>query len=297
DTGGAGWMPGRRLPCRDGRSRRGRGRCGRGRATRLVGAAAPRHRTVRHLSPSTPRQRAQPVLRRRSGSQGTHVTQSARGGDPPSPTRRPRCDQRSLSPVRTRSVVPRPPWVDLGWGILPEAPRTPCAWSPATPIQSPHTCVVRLVAVRRGGRSEPFGTSPDSSVWGLQATPIDGLEGCMLSRIITARGTRVAVAAALVATEYAFSAGSPTSAAPQTMTLNVSGSGADVASGGLLAAFGGALNMPFQITSDVPAQRDPEADDQPISFTWSVTLAASVTSQVAAIDPSLTIKDITLDMG
>ena len=119
----------------------------------------------------------------------------------------------------------------------------------------------------------------------------------MLSRIITARGTRVAVAAALVATVFAFSAGSPTSAAPQTKTLTGSCSGADAASAGLLAAFGGTLNMPFQITSDVPAQLDPEADDQPISFTWSVTLAASVTSQVAAIDPSLTIKDITLDMG
>ena len=68
----------------------------------------------------------------------------------------------------------------------------------------------------------------------------------MLSRIITARGTRVAVAAALVATVFAFSAGSPTSAAPQTKTLTGSCSGADAASAGLLAAFGGTLNTSYE---------------------------------------------------
>ena len=161
-------MSGRRLPCRDGRSRRGRGRCGRGRATRLVGAAAPRRRTVRHLSPSTPRQRAQPVLRRRSGSQGTRHAVGPRRR-PPSPARR-RCDQRSLSPVRTRSVVPRPPWVNLGWGILPP---TPCAWSPATPIQSPHMCrPTRRCAARWAvNRSDLSGQLR----LGAEATPIDGL--------------------------------------------------------------------------------------------------------------------------
>ena len=119
----------------------------------------------------------------------------------------------------------------------------------------------------------------------------------MLSRMFRARGTRVAVAVALVATAFAVTAGSPTSAAPQSKSLTGSCGGADDASKGLLAAFGGALALPFTITSDVPATLDPEAPDQPISFTWAITIAASVTGQIAAIDPTLTVKDIVLDMG
>ncbi|UDY34832.1 hypothetical protein [Dermatobacter hominis] len=119
----------------------------------------------------------------------------------------------------------------------------------------------------------------------------------MLSRLFKARSTRAAVAVALVATAFAFTAGSPTSAAPQTKSLTGSCAGADDASRGLLAAFGGALALPFTITSDVPATLDPEAPDQPISFTWGITIAASVTSQIAAIDPTLTVKDLSLDMG
>ncbi len=119
----------------------------------------------------------------------------------------------------------------------------------------------------------------------------------MLSKLVKARGTRVAVAAALVGTVFAYSASSPISAAPQQKTLTGSCTGADKASSDLLAVFGGALALPFDITSDVPAQLDPGAPDQPIAFTWSVSLAASVTSAVAAIDPTLTVKNIQLDMG
>lgn len=119
----------------------------------------------------------------------------------------------------------------------------------------------------------------------------------MLSKLVKARGTRVAVAAALVGTVFAYSASSPISAAPQKKTLTGSCTGADKASSDLLAAFGGALNLPFDVTSDVPAQLEPGAANQPIAFTWSVTLASSVTSAVAAIDPTLTVKNIQLDMG
>lgn len=119
----------------------------------------------------------------------------------------------------------------------------------------------------------------------------------MLSKLFKARTTRAVVAVALVATVFAYSAASPTGAAPQSKSITGACSGADDASKGLLAAFGGALSLPFTITSDVPATLDPEAPDQPISFTWSITIAASVTSQIAAIDPTLTVKDLQLDMG
>lgn len=119
----------------------------------------------------------------------------------------------------------------------------------------------------------------------------------MLSKLVKARGTRVAVAAALVGTVFAYSASSPISAAPQQKTLNGSCSGADKASSDLLAAFGGSLALPFDVTSDVPAQLEPSAPDQPISFKWSVTISDKVTTAVAAIDPTLTIKNIQLDMG
>jgi hypothetical protein len=101
---------------------------------------------------------------------------------------------------------------------------------------------------------------------------------------------------ALLATMFAFGSATPTGAAPQSKSLTGSCSGADAASKGLLAAFGGALTVPFTVTSDVPATLGPSAPDQPISFTWGVTLAASVTTQVAGIDPNLTIKDAALDI-
>lgn len=119
----------------------------------------------------------------------------------------------------------------------------------------------------------------------------------MLSRLISARSTRVAAVGAIVATVLAIGAGSPLQAAPQSKTVTASCAGADDASKGLLAAFGGSLSLPFTVTSDVPAQLAPQAPDQPISFTWGVTISASVTSQVAAIDPTLTVKDISLDIG
>ncbi len=119
----------------------------------------------------------------------------------------------------------------------------------------------------------------------------------MLSKLFKARTTRAAVAVALVATVFAYSTAAPSGAAPQSKSITGACSGADDASKGLLAAFGGALSLPFTITSDVPATLDPEAPDQPISFTWSITIAASVTSQIAAIDPTLTVKDLQLDMG
>lgn len=119
----------------------------------------------------------------------------------------------------------------------------------------------------------------------------------MFSRLISSRSTRIAAVGAIVATVLAIGAGSPLQAAPQTKTVTGSCAGADDASKGLLAAFGGTLALPFSVTSDVPAQLEPGAPDQPISFTWGVTLAASVTSQVAAIDPNLTVKDMSLDIG
>lgn len=119
-----------------------------------------------------------------------------------------------------------------------------------------------------------------------------------MSRLFTAKGTRIAVATALIATVFAIASGSPTSAAPQTKTLTGSCVGADEASKALLAALGGgALSLPFDITSDVPAQLEPEAPDQPVAFTWSVTISPEMTSKVAAIDPLLSIKDMVLDIG
>jgi hypothetical protein len=119
----------------------------------------------------------------------------------------------------------------------------------------------------------------------------------MLSRLFRARSARAAVAVALIAAAFAVTGGSPTSAAPQTKSLIGACAGADEASKGLLAAFGGALSMPFTITSDVPATLDPEAPDQPISFTWAMTIDAAVANQIAAIDPTLLVKDINLDMA
>jgi len=119
----------------------------------------------------------------------------------------------------------------------------------------------------------------------------------MLSRLISARSTRVAAVGAIVATVLAISAGSPLQAAPQSKTVTASCAGADDASRGILAAFGGALSLPFSVTSDVPPQLPPQAPDQPISFTWGVTIDAKITTQVAAIDSTLTIKDISLDIG
>ena len=118
-----------------------------------------------------------------------------------------------------------------------------------------------------------------------------------MSRLFTAKGTRVAVATALIATVFAIASGTPTSAAPQTKTLTGSCVGADEASKGILGVLGGALTIPFDVTSDVPAQLDPEAPDQPIAFTWSVTISPDMTSKVAAIDPLLRIKDMVLDIG
>jgi hypothetical protein len=118
----------------------------------------------------------------------------------------------------------------------------------------------------------------------------------MVGKLLRGRMSRAVVATALVATVFAVASGTPTSAAPQSKGLTGSCAGADDASKGLLAAFGGALTVPFTVTSDVPATLPPNAPDQPISFTWGVTLAASVTSQVAGIDPTLTIKDTTLDI-
>ena len=118
----------------------------------------------------------------------------------------------------------------------------------------------------------------------------------MFRRLVEGRGTRAAVAVALLATMFAFGSATPSGAAPQSKSLTGSCGGADAASKGLLAAFGGALTVPFTVTSDVPTTLGPSAPDQPISFTWGVTLAASVTTQVAGIDPTLTIKDTTLDI-
>lgn len=118
----------------------------------------------------------------------------------------------------------------------------------------------------------------------------------MLSKLLKARTTRAAVAGALVATVFAFSTGAP-QAAPQSKTLTASCAGADPASQDLLKAFGGTLNLPFTVSSDVPATLEPEAPDQPISFTWGVTIDAKTTSAVAAVSPSLLIKDVSLDIG
>ncbi len=123
------------------------------------------------------------------------------------------------------------------------------------------------------------------------------VEGLMVGKLVRGRTTRAIVAVALVATVFAVSSNVDSGAVPQTKQLVGTCGGADDASRALLAAFGGSLSVPFTVTSDVPATLDPEAPDQPISFTWGVTLAASVTSQVAAIDPSLTIKDMVLDMS
>lgn len=118
----------------------------------------------------------------------------------------------------------------------------------------------------------------------------------MIRTLVRGRGTRAAVAVALVATVFAYGSATPSGAAPQTKSLTGSCAGADAASKGLLAAFGGVLTVPFTVTSDVPGTLGPSAPDQPISFTWGVTLAASVTTQVAGIDPTLTIKDTALDI-
>lgn len=118
----------------------------------------------------------------------------------------------------------------------------------------------------------------------------------MIGKLVRGRTTRAVVAVALVATVFAASSNVATSAAPQSKTLTGSCSGADDASKALLAAFGGALSVPFTVTSDVPGTLPQSAPDQPISFTWGVTLAASVTTQVAGIDPTLTIKNTTLDI-
>ena len=119
----------------------------------------------------------------------------------------------------------------------------------------------------------------------------------MMSRLLKARATRAGVAVALVADVFAITAGSPSQAAPQSKTLTGSCVGADQASADLLKAFGGTLSMPFTVTSDVPATLEPEAADQPISFTWGVTIDAKTTAAVAAISPSLIVKNVSLDIG
>lgn len=119
----------------------------------------------------------------------------------------------------------------------------------------------------------------------------------MLSRFLRARSTRAAVAGALVATVLAVSAGSQLQAAPQSKTLTATCTGADPDSTALLATLGGSLSLPFTVTSDVPATLDPEAPDQPISFTWGVTIDAATATKAAAVSPNLTVKDMVLDIG
>lgn len=120
----------------------------------------------------------------------------------------------------------------------------------------------------------------------------------MMSRLLKARSTRVAVTGALVATVFAVSAAMPSMAAPQSKTLTASCTGADDASKALLASLGNAtLNLPFTITADVPATLDPEAADQPIAFTWGVAIDQKTVDLAAAVSPTLTVKDMALDIG
>ncbi|MBS1837164.1 MAG: hypothetical protein JST64_05650 [Actinobacteria bacterium] len=120
----------------------------------------------------------------------------------------------------------------------------------------------------------------------------------MLSRLLKARATRAGAAVALVATAFAVTSGSPTQAAPQSKTLTATCSGADDASKGILAGLGnGTLALPFTITSDVPATLDPGAADQPISFTWGVSMDQATVDKAAGVSPSLTVKDMVLDIG
>jgi hypothetical protein len=106
----------------------------------------------------------------------------------------------------------------------------------------------------------------------------------------------IGVATALVAAVLAVNPfGGLSGAAPITKTLQGTCGGADAGSAGLLAALGGQLTVPFQVIADVPPTLEPEQSGSPISFTWTVSLDASIASTVAAISPSLTVKNLMLD--
>ena len=245
----------------------------------LVGAAAP---APSHRPPLVSQRPATSAAgaRRRSGSRGTsHEVGPGR-----------RCPSDDTAPItpaarRTQSVTLRSTATAVGrtgWGIIPPDPLrmvTRNAWFNSPRMVSSDSSLCGAVGGR--SRSGPLGQLRHG---GCEATPIDGLEGCMLSRIIwrgwdTGGGRRRAGRHGV-----AFSAGSPTSATPQTETLTGSCSGADAASARTARRLRRHLNMPFQITSDVPAQLDPGPMTSRSRSPGRSPLAASVTTQVAAID-------------
>ncbi|WP_208027764.1 hypothetical protein [Rhabdothermincola sediminis] len=85
------------------------------------------------------------------------------------------------------------------------------------------------------------------------------------------RSLAVAVAAGVLAGGLAASL--PASAGAAVTPINVNGvcTGADEASQTILNNFGGSLNVPFQVTPDVP-ENLPPGDTATVSFTWGLSL-------------------------
>jgi hypothetical protein len=121
----------------------------------------------------------------------------------------------------------------------------------------------------------------------------------MIRNVLTGRPLRSVAAVAVLAGTVGVGAlgGTPSGAAPVTKTLTGSCGGADDASKGLLAAFGGTLTVPFEVTSDVPPTLQPGESGSPISFTWKVSLDTKVVDTAANVDPVLDISNLILDMG
>lgn len=121
----------------------------------------------------------------------------------------------------------------------------------------------------------------------------------MFRNVLTGRPTRAVMAVAMLAGVLVVGSfgSTPSGAVPVTKTLTGTCSGSDDASAGLLAAFGGSLTVPFQVTSDVPPTLQPEESGSPISFTWTVTLDTKVVDTVVGIDPTLDVSNLVLDMG
>jgi len=118
----------------------------------------------------------------------------------------------------------------------------------------------------------------------------------MVGKLLRSRASRAVVATALVATVFAFTAGAPLGAAPQSKTVIGNCTGADAASIALVAALGGsALAVPFTVTSDVPATLQPEQSGSPIGFTWNVALDQALINKAVTLGlGSLTVKNAKL---
>ena len=119
----------------------------------------------------------------------------------------------------------------------------------------------------------------------------------MVGKLLRGRVSRAMVVAALVGALFAVSSGTPTSAAVSKTVVGTC-TGADAASTALIGALGGSsLQVPFTITSDVPATLEPEQSGSPIGFTWTVALDQGLIDKAVGLGLStLTVKNAKLNV-